>query len=629
MKQKIATKNNYWQDLADKITNLSDTLIIDGMPSITRAFFASVIYTITNKTMLLVVDEKSAKHVANDLHSFLGNDAIVYFPSREFNQGIASRHQETQTERVSTLIKLIQNDKCLIVCPLQALLQPLITPSTFKDNIFKIAKGDVIERDGLIAKLVACSYRRVNLVNHQGEFAVRGGIVDIFVPSLAYPFRVEFLGDYIDEIRNFDVETQRSSGSVDEFFCTPASELIISKQRRDIAQSRAKLQMENIALSANNRNIVLHAIANHTTNDINPLLIPYFFNETATLLDFISDEVTTVIDDGLHLQEKIADIGQDIEALAFKNISTGKFFPQENDLLVDNAFLQKQLAHRKKIFFSSISVDKKNKNVFSALTHILPIITQINKGQSIISALAEDIKIAIQAGDDVFYFCNSNDEIKRITWLFASHGLYPISIQYPPAQEIMSKDAGGRFLIFNNTINDNFYLSGVLAISDSKVFGKKTLHAHKHQELSFSGQQGIFLKSFSEIQDGDYLVHIQHGIGIYHGLRSLSINGIINDFLLVSYGDGNIYIPVEKLEMVQKYIGAEGHTPKIDKIGSKSWETTRERVKASIREMAISLVNLYAKRDTINKTPADAIDSSYEEFCAKFPYEETPDQYRA
>ena len=165
----------------------------------------------------------------------------------------------------------------------------------------------------------------------------------------------------------------------------------------------------------------------------------------------------------------------------------------------------------------------------------------------------------------------------------------------------------------------------LIVISDEDIFGKKT-----HRRKWRPAREGYFLKSFGELKEGDFVVHTEHGIGRYRGLQKLTVGGIENDFLLIEYQDGDrLYLPVDRLDQIQRYIGPDGFAPKVDKLGGISWETVKERVKKSVREVAEELVAIYAAREVMDREAFSPPDRIYEEFCASFEFEETPDQARA
>jgi transcription-repair coupling factor (superfamily II helicase) len=244
-----------------------------------------------------------------------------------------------------------------------------------------------------------------------------------------------------------------------------------------------------------------------------------------------------------------------------------------------------------------------------------------------LAPLVEKIKAWLKDGYCLTFVCGGGEEVRRTTHLFAQYQLF---IQ-PPAlsffEEMERRTPPGRLLIREGRISGSFEYPGMklIVIGDEDIFGKKTLR-RKWRPV----REGFFLKSFGELKEGDFVVHTEHGIGLYRGLQKLAIAGIENDFLLLEYLDGDkLYLPVDRLDQIQRYLGPDERPPKVDKLGGVSWEAVKEKVKKSIREVAEELVAVYAAREVMERSAFLPPDRLYEEFSASFEFEETPDQARA
>ncbi len=252
----------------------------------------------------------------------------------------------------------------------------------------------------------------------------------------------------------------------------------------------------------------------------------------------------------------------------------------------------------------------------------------IQREESLLAPMAERIRGWTREGFLVHYLCAGEEEMHRMIHLLEDYSLPMARSEAPFFQEILEpRGAAGRLTLREGKIAEGFSLPGlrIVVVGEEEIFGKKA-----RRRRPARAREGYFLQSFGELNEGDCVVHTDHGIGIYRGLKRLSVGAIENDFLLMEYQAGDrLYIPVHRLDQIQRYIGPDGHDPRIDKLGGTAWETARRRVKKAVEEIAEDLVALYAARDTLKGHAFSAVDRYYEEFSSSFEYEETPDQGRA
>ena len=252
----------------------------------------------------------------------------------------------------------------------------------------------------------------------------------------------------------------------------------------------------------------------------------------------------------------------------------------------------------------------------------------IQREESLLAPMAEKIRGWTREGFLVHYLCAGEEEMHRMIHLLEDYSLPMARSEAPFFREILEpRGAAGRLILREGKIAEGFSLPGlrIVVVGEEEIFGKKA-----RRRRPARAREGYFLQSFGELNEGDCVVHTDHGIGIYRGLKRLSVGAIENDFLLMEYQAGDrLYIPVHRLDQIQRYIGPDGHDPRIDKLGGTAWETARRRVKKAVEEIAEDLVALYAARDTLKGHAFSAVDRYYEEFSSSFEYEETPDQGRA
>jgi transcription-repair coupling factor (superfamily II helicase) len=256
-----------------------------------------------------------------------------------------------------------------------------------------------------------------------------------------------------------------------------------------------------------------------------------------------------------------------------------------------------------------------------------PIVPSGHEEAGRLAPLVEKIRMWLRDDYQLTFVCAGAEEVRRTTHLFSQYQLPVHPATLPFFEEMDRRSAPGQIVIREGRISGSFEYSGMrlLIVSDEEIFGKKT-----HRRKWRPAREGYFLKSFGELKEGDFVVHTEHGIGRYRGLQKLAVAGIENDFLLLEYLDADkLYLPVDRLDQIQRYLGPDGRPPKVDKLGGQSWDAVKEKVKKSIREVAEELVAVYAAREVMERSAFSPPDRLYEEFSAAFEFEETPDQARA
>ena len=252
---------------------------------------------------------------------------------------------------------------------------------------------------------------------------------------------------------------------------------------------------------------------------------------------------------------------------------------------------------------------------------------QASEEEGLLGPLTEKIRGWIGEGNRVTFVCGGEECLQRMGHLLSRYDLPVRKAAGAFLDGIDAEDAAAGLFLREGRISGGFHLPGMklVLLSEEEIFGKKVLRRRVRP-----AREGYFLKSFGELSEGDFVVHTEHGIGRYQGLQKLTAGGVENDFLLIGYQDRDrLYLPVDRIDQIQRYIGPDGFVPKVDRLGGTSWETVKERVKKSVREMAEELVSIYAAREVMGREAFSAPDRIYDEFCASFEFEETPDQAKA
>jgi transcription-repair coupling factor (superfamily II helicase) len=632
--------------------SVKDPLRIEGLQGSAGAFFLSRLFRETSRPLVVVVPtEREARTMKQDIAFFLGSDHASIYPAWDVaSTDLLAFQRDTELARIGVLYRLLFGQPGVTVLPLKALMQKVMPRTVFEDYIRTIAIGDMPGRDALVKKLILGGYRRETLAEEMGEFSVRGHVVDIFTPTAPAPFRLEFFGDELESIRRFDPVSQRSIDEVVDFMLAPAGEVIFSETRKLKAIRNIRIRADELELPRLVRDRLTEMIGQNLISSINPLFLPLFYhdgNGTAPFddsplsgfFDFVPDRTLLVLDDPPAMAQGLEQIENAVDHFLLKARSEDRFFLERDASYQNAAQLCPQSERFQRIIFQGLPLDMSTdpSNSPSALPPVKlqvhtdlglrPIIASGMEESGRLAPLAEKIRVWLTDGYELNFVCAGAEEGRRTTHLLAQYQLPIQPAELPFFEEMDRRSHPGRIVIREGRISGSFEYPGMnlIVISDEEIFGKKT-----HRRKWRPAREGFFLKSFGELKEGDFVVHTEHGIGLYRGLQKLAVADIENDFLLLEYLDGDkLYLPVDRLDQIQRYLGPDGRPPKVDKLGGLSWDAVKEKVKKSIREVAEELVAVYAAREVMERSAFSPPDRLYDEFSASFEFEETPDQARA
>ncbi len=628
---------------------------IAGLQGAAWTFLIAVLFTRIQKTLVLVTaNEQEAVRFHNDLTFFLDErDVLLYPPWDILSVDLFSVRREVEIPRIEVLCRMLSGHPSIIVVPYLAMLQKTMPRTVLEEYRQNISIGDNLDRELLAAKMIAGGYHRTTLVEEPGAFSIRGHMVDVFPPTEAEPLRIEMFGDEIESIRYFDPVSQRSIREITDFFLTPAREEIITDDDRPLVIANVKKRIQELDLSKSVRNRLIETIDGQWTSSFNPLFLPLFYDydnagaddresshgnpvarTSGVFLDFVPEDGIVVFDDLRELERGGDRVATDIDRLLAKAASEEKFYlPRERsfadaeDVFEDAGKFQRidrggLLAEIEETDFAhTIRISSEQ------VEGIKGVAREPGGDGGLLDPLIDHIRTWASRGFLMAIVCTGQEDLQRMAHLLDQYDLIPARMDPRQLTDIDHYDVRSSLVLSEGRISNSFSIPGLkLAIINANdIFGRKA--ARRRQR---SAREGFFLKSFSELSEGDFVVHTEHGIGIYRGLQKLTVGNIGNDFLVVEYLDNDkLYLPVDRLEHIQRYLGPEEHIPKMDKLGGTSWEAVKERVKKSVREVAEELVSIYAAREIMERDAFTPPDRLYQEFASCFPFEETPDQIRA
>ncbi len=634
-------------ELLERIDRGDKNIRAGGLRGSSRALLLSLIAETTNRPLVIVSPTpEQAKSCCRDLSRFSGKGVNCCPPWEILSRDVFLLQKDVEAARIGPLLQLLRGETGATVLPLEALLQKIVPPALPSAYMRKVSIGDTVDRDEFARLLDQGGYTRRSLVEEAGEYAVRGNVVDIFTPG-GNPYRLVLIGDELESIREFDPVSQRSLKEFVDLELTPARELIITEEMKRTGLKNLRNRMNECGVPRVLRERLTEMLENGGPS-FHPQFIPLFFNPIAapggedgerlgSILDYISPEALIVIDDPVAVARSEHELVNEAERFLERARREGRFCLERQsyyhscaEIFTDGRF---QVISLLSLEISETAEEEGREETvyFETRTNkdLRQEVSRMTREDSLIAPVVENVRLHAAAGDLVVFYCANDDSLQRISHILQGYNL-PLKTNNETLLDDLarhSRKETGLLVLKTGRITEGFSFPGlgVSVLSEEEIFGRKVPRRKPRAQ-----REGFFLRSFSELKEGDYIVHVDHGIGIYKGLKKLTLGDIENDFLLLEYKEEDkLYIPVDRLDQIQRYIGPESHNPDLDKLGSSSWENAKKRVRKSVEEIAEELVALYAAREVQERDAFSPVDRYYEEFSSSFEYEETPDQAKA
>ncbi|WP_035257654.1 transcription-repair coupling factor [Desulfatirhabdium butyrativorans] len=611
------------------------SLAIEGLQGSSPAYFLSRLPGVLSQPMVIVTASHSeAERLVRDMQAYADESlSVELFPAYPSFSGKVLASSDTSSERLSVLYHLLsETGPSIVVSGMEALMQRCIPRQVLAGYAELIQVNESIDLDALIQKLISGGYNRSVVVEDAGDFAVRGGIIDVFSPLYPDPVRIELFGDLVESIRFFSASTQRTLRAGEEAVIIPAKETILSMADMDGWIHRLREQAGRQELPLGEVRQWIERIRNEGIFPGMECLLPLVYPQLDTLIDMISRHTLFVLLEPADLarsaQETVEKaLGRHETACRDKRLSL-----HPSLLLADWEQMQKRILDRWALILQSLSWGKARDidgmarfEMRSEETGNLRAEMENHKDKETpLLPIASFIQKLLQSGCRSCAVCATTAQADRLRAL-----LRPYGIASQPAKGFGGMDEwrADRLWITIGRISTGFVWQeqSLAVLAEDDIFGKKH-HRRKIQGPRIQTRRLVL----GELQSGDLIVHPEHGIGQYEGLVRLRLEGATDEFLQLGYRDGDrLYIPVVRMNVVQKYLGIDGMVPALDKLGGKSWEKLKQQVKASVEKMAGELLHLYASRKVVEGFSFSGVDDYFRDFEAGFPYEETPDQLKA
>lgn len=654
------------QRLSDEIKRGTRIIALNGLTSISsKAFVLEHLQTATAKTFVIVTDSnKELETWECDLEFFQDSRrksaaakppkraAIFTLPSFETDvySGI-SPHAETQEERALTLWKLTNEKADFVVASAKSLIMRVHSPAAIKNSGAILKRDADFPPDELIEKLVAVGYVREEPIKNIGEFSVRGGILDVWSPTMENPVRIEFFGDTVDSIREFDAETQLSIGQLKEISIAPMREFAAAeKDFKDWAFfARERFADEKFARNLKDR--TQFADEGETFNGWE-FLISLVSPQNLTIFDYLKDCVF-VIDEPSVIEQNLESFYETLENRYAQISEADDIALAPAELFLSGAELREKLENQKLLQLRALgkiaaetdeqfSVNPEETEIADEITAQFSAAPRSAASKNLfLFSTAEksaDFEIGSRATrkfrGDVKNFAAELNSVSnsRPSVVMQTQGLaerlneilrdYDVSLP-PDALLIGNLSSGFEIPSLNLTV-----------FTETDIFGEST--QQEFQRTKEKGQRtkktnlGAFISDFRDLKIGDYVVHVDHGIGRFEGLQTINTQGIEREFMLLIYAENTkLFVPVERLDLVSRYSSGEATQPTLDRLGGLGWQKTKAKAKRAMRDMADELLRLYAERKLVQGFAFSADSPWQEEFEDAFPYQLTGDQAKA
>lgn len=586
-----------------------------------------------NRTVAIVTaTEERAQELCEDCRMFFGREdaaRLALFP--EFSSLPFSRlspDTEGVADRIGVLYKLTHSEPLILILPAAAALRRLPPKSFVSGGSRVVRPKETIDPIELAHYLAAYGYEDVGLVEDRGSFARRGGIFDIWPPTMNAPARLEFDGDKIISMRRFEPASQRSKEDLFEAMLIPVRDFPFDESSRYRAAHLIRGRSEEVDLPSRERRTIIETIHEGIAFSGIETFMPLFHDSTATLFDYLPSDTMFVVDEATDVEQAISTHHRDVSELANTTKSPEKIMRPEEILLSPDEFAG-HLGRMKKMMWNALSLpDAKGSQALiadvSGNADLKSLIAGHRQDEDALSPLVARIRQWQSEGSKVLLTCHTELQAMRIRDLFRPHGMEFIDLDLPIESIFTMESEAPRIMQGRLSAGFHWPDEKIAVITDEEIFGGKVAKrgAKSRPMEPFT--------SFAEIAEGDFIVHEQHGIGRYLGLSHLTIDDKAGDYLLLEYlGGDKLYLPVYRLNLVGRYIGSGDAPPFLDKLGGLRWGQIQKKVDAAIRLMAKELLEIYAAREVFPGFQFPTSDVHYEEFSAAFPYDETCDQARA
>ncbi|WLV24760.1 transcription-repair coupling factor [Aciduricibacillus chroicocephali] len=598
-----------------------------GLSGSARSLLVSMLDASLKKPVLIVTHQLSqAQQLYDDLSELAGRDHVHLYPVNELIASeIAIASPELKSQRIDALTAWSKSDSGILVVPVAALKRILPPVEYWSSYQLRFVLGEDIPIDDYLTSLVDMGYERVPMVTAPGEFSVRGGIIDIYPITSANPVRIELFDEEVDSIRYFDADTQRSLEKLEQILIEPASEMLVTHRDMKAASEKLEAAYEDTfkKLKTQEERDKLDASMLH---DIERLkqgehfqemykYASYLYEKPASLLDYLPKQGLIVFDELSRIQETAHHLDKEEAEWQISLLESQQLVPGSR-LSFDWETIRSSFKHQRlylSVFLRHIP-NTQPENIINLSSRAM----QEFHGQ--MSLLKTEMQRWEKGGFSVVILAADHERAEKVHSILGDYDIEATvtdDLEFPLQIPV----------IVTGSLSNGVELPmhKLVLLTDQELFKMKPKRRKRRQKISNAER----IKSYQELKVGDYVVHENHGIGKYIGIETLEMNKMHKDYMLIKYsGDDKLFVPIDQIDLVQKFVGSEGKEPKLYKLGGTEWTKVKRKVQTTVEDIADDLIKLYAEREA-RKGYAFSPDSDMQRaFETAFPYQETEDQLR-
>lgn len=604
--------------------------LVSGLTNAAKSLWVTSMYEKQKKTMVVVTNNLfQAQKLYDDLEELIDPEDVFLYPVNDLIASeIAVASPELRAQRIDVLNHLVQNDPGMIIIPVAGLKRLIAPKSLWETSLIELETGKVVDLDAMIQTLSAIGYERESMVAAPGEFSVRGGIIDIYPLTESHPVRIELFDDEVDSIRFFDSETQRSEEKVGHIMIGPAKELPLFQEQMDAAADKLESALSQTLKHVKDQKVnealmeqigyEIEQFKEHQIFQGVPKYASLLYDEKSTILDYLPKDAMMVVDEISRVQEMSEQLDREEAEWQLALLQKGEIVSGV-PLSLSWVELNDRINHP--VLYLSLFLRHHAHVQPQNLISITCRSMQNFHGQ--INVLKNECERWKKGQFAVVFLVANKERAKRLENILAD---YDIDAQFV---EKKTRPTSGKKEIVIGQLDGGFECpqQKLVVITEKEVFSNKAPRTSKRRKTISNAER---LKSYNELKVGDYVVHVDHGIGKYIGIETLDVNGVHKDYLHIVYkGNDKLYVPVEKIDQVQKYVASEGKEPKLYALGGSEWKRVKSKARASVEDIADDLIKLYAEREASVGHAFQEDGPDQHEFEAVFPYQETEDQLRA
>ncbi|WP_010649005.1 transcription-repair coupling factor [Oceanobacillus massiliensis] len=615
------------QSIVSGITGGMKEQLIAGLSGSARSMLVSVINQSIQRPVLLVTHQLvQAQQLYDDLTEFMNESDVHLYPVNELIASeISISSPELRAQRIEALTEWSRRKSGILIAPVAA-LKRILPPQDYWSNYqLHFKNGEEIEMDAYLTSLVDMGYERVSMVTTPGEFSRRGGIIDIYPITEQLPIRIELFDEEIDSIRYFDAETQRSLDKAEEIIIGPATELLLTDE--DLLAASERLENELAAtlkkMKKPEAKEQLIEVMEHDITRMKNLerfqemykYIGLLYSKPASLLDYLTQDGLIILDEMSRIQETATNLDTE-EAEWYSSLLEGNKMVRNSQFSFDwNTVLETMNQQRiyMSVFLRHIP-NTQPENIINLSSRVM----QEFHGQ--MHLFKNELKRWEKGEFSVVILAPNQKRADKIYSILADYDIdSAISKDLKLPVEIPTIAIG------NLTSGMELPMHKLAIITENELFKKRSKRPRRQQKITNAER----IKSYQELKIGDYVVHANHGVGRYLGIETLEVNDLHKDYMLIKYsGDDKLFVPIDQIDLVQKFVGSEGKEPKLYKLGGSEWAKVKRKVQSSVEDIADDLIKLYAEREAKKGFAFSEDTEMQREFESSFPYQETEDQLR-